>query len=448
VNMGLRYEYYTVFSGSIGLATTDTLGPRTKRGDPLWEPDRNNFAPRLGFAYDLTGKAKTILRAGGGITYGPPQPFYYYDDSWIDARVPSFPVVSSVDIPASLKPIRFPFPISYVQDVRDDPNKLPAGLVPGLLAPDRNRRDEYSGQWNLSLQHALTEKLAVQAAYVGNRANKLYQGALLNPIDGKTGIRPHADIGPAFLQENAGRSWYHGLQVSVRQRMTRGLTLDAYYTYSKTMQYGAADSNFQKDSLTQDFFNIAGSVGPAPGELRHRFTLVHSYALPIPGFAKQNGLGRGLVGGWTLQGIMDVRSGQPLNIVVGRDVVGNGQGGPQRPDAVQGVDPRLYTADRLVWLTSAAYNVAGVTRDKRFGDLGFNTARGPGAFNWDLAIHKIFSITESQKLMFRFEMFNWLNHFTPGNPSTTLTDPNFGIITSAAANTTARNIQFALKYTF
>jgi outer membrane receptor protein involved in Fe transport len=448
LNLGLRYEYYTVFSGSIGLATADPFGPRTNRGDPIWEPDRNNFAPRVGVAIDLTGKGKTVLRMGGGITYGPPQPFYYYDDAWIDARVPSFPVVNVVDIPASFKPVHFPFPNSFLQDVRDDPSKLPSGLVPGLLAPDRNRRDEYSGQWNISLQHALTNTLAVQAAYVGNRALKLYQGALLNPIDGKSGIRPHADIGPAWLQENAGRSWHHGLQVSVRQRMTKGLTLDAYYTFSKTMQYGAADSNFQKDGLTQDFGNIAGSVGLTPGEVKHRLTVVHSYALPTPGFAKQFAAGRLLTAGWTLQGIMDVRSGQPLNITIGRDVVGNGQGGPQRPDAVSGVDQRLHASDRLVWLNPAAYDASAPSRQARFGNLGFNTGRGPGAFSWDLAIHKTFPIGEQQRLMFRFEMFNWLNHFVPGNPVTTLSDPTFGTITGAAANTTARNIQFAMKYSF
>src|SRR5205823_10679382 len=142
---------------------------------------------------------------------------------------------------------------SFLQDVRDDPNKIPPGLVPGLLAPDRARRDEYSGQWNASLQHALTDSLALQVSYVGNRALKLYQGALLNPIDPKTGQRPHADIGPAWLQQNSGRSWHHGLQVSVRKRLSHGFTFDTYYTYSKTMQYGGADSNFQKDGLTQDF---------------------------------------------------------------------------------------------------------------------------------------------------------------------------------------------------
>ena len=448
LNLGLRYEYYTVFYGSIGLATTDPFGPRTKRGDPIWEPDRNNFAPRAGLAIDLTGKGKTVFRMGGGITYGPPQPFYYYDDSWIDARVPSFPVVNVVDLPAIFKPVRFPFPNSFLQDVRDDPNKIPPGLVPGLLAPDRNHRDEYSGQWNASLQHALTNTLALQFTYVGNRALKLYQGALLNPINPRTGVRPHADIGPAWLQESAARSWHHGLQVSVRKRLSQGLTFDAYYTWSHTMQYGAADSNFQKDSLTQDFFNIAGSVGPMPGELRHRLTVVHSYALPTPGFAKQSSLGQKVVGGWTLQGIMDVRTGQPLNITNGRDVVGNGQGAPQRPDAVSGVSQRLETSDRLVWLNPAAYDVASVTRERRFGNLGFNTGRGPGAFGWDLAVHKMFAVREQHQVMFRFEMFNWLNHVVFGNPAITTTDPNFGRITGAAANTTARNIQFALKYMF
>jgi hypothetical protein len=448
VNMGMRYEYYSVFRGSLGLATTDPFGPRTKHGDPIWDPDRNDFAPRVGVAIDLTGKGKTVFRAGGGITYGPPQPFYYYDDSWIDPRVPSFPVVNIVDLPASFKPVHFPFPNSFLDDVRNDPSKVPPGLVPGLLAPDRNRRDEYSGQWNASLQHSFTNTVALQVSYVGNRALKLYQGALLNPIDPPTGVRPHADIGPAWLQESAGRSWHHGMQVSLKKRLSAGFMLDAFYTWSHTMQYGAADSNFQKDSFTQDFSNIAGSVGPMPGELRHRLTLVHSYVLPTPGFVKNSAPARAAIGGWTLQGILDVRTGQPLNITMGQDVVGNGQGSGDRPDAVLGVDPWLSTSDRLAWLNPAAYNTAAVISAHRFGNLGFDTTRGPGAFSWDLAIHKTIAIVERHRVEFRFEMFNWLNHVVFGNPSTTLTDPNFGRITGAAANTTARNIQFALKYMF
>ena len=102
----------------------------------------------------------------------------------------------------------------------------------------------------------------------------------------------------------------------------------------------------------------------------------------------------------------------------------------------------------IVWFGSnpAAYDLAGVI--ERIRNLGFNTGRGPGGLIGTSAIHKMFHISEQHRMMFRFEMFNWLNHFIPGNPVTTLTDPNFGKITGAAANTTARNIQFALKYTF
>ncbi|MFN0171377.1 MAG: TonB-dependent receptor domain-containing protein [Bryobacteraceae bacterium] len=445
INLGLRYEYYTVFKGSIGLATRDPYGPRTNRGDPIWQPDRNNFAPRAGVIFDVFGSGKTILRLGGGITYGAPQPFFYYDAAWIDARVPFAPIVNVVDIPDSLKPLRFPFPDSFLEEVRKDPSRAPRGLTPGYLAADPGRRDEYSGQWNLSIQQAVTKTFAVQATYVGNRALKMYTSRLINPIDPRTGVRPRADIGPAWYQENGGRLWSHGLQLSANKRMSRGLTFDAFYTWSKTMQYHNADAAFTRDGGTQDPFNIAGSMGPKQGELRHRFTLVHSYEIPtLPG-AQGHALGRAVLGGWTVQGILTARSGLPLNIVQGRDVVGNGNSGPQRPDAVGGVNPRVEGPDRLVWLTPAAFDGATPARERRFGSLGYNTARGPGGLNWDAAVHKFFPVREGHRVAFRFEMFNWMNHVVLNNPSVSLADPNFGRVTSASGG---RNIQFGLKYVF
>lgn len=445
LNLGLRYEYYSVFKGSIGLATADPFGGFGKKGDPLWKPDRNNFAPRLGLVIDLTGRGKTIFRAGGGISYGAPQPFYYYDAAWIDARVPFAPVLNVVDLPASLKPITFPFPDSFLEAVRKDPSKVPPGLAPGMLAPDINRRDEYSAQWNFSLQHALSDTLAVQAAYVGNRALKLYTSRLLNPINPATGTRPRPEIGPAWFQNNAGRLWYHSMQLSVNKRLSRGLTFDAYYTWARAMQFHGADAVFTRDGQTQDFSNIGGSIGPKQGEINHRFTLVHSYQLPTPDFANQSMVGRGVLGGWTLQGILDARSGAPVNVVIGRDVVGNGQGGPQRPDAVPGIDALVGGPDRLLWLARSAFDVTGPTQQRRFGNLGYNAVRGPGAFSWDVGIHKSFQLHEAHRLTLRLEMFNWLNHVRFDNPINSLANPNFGRITSGSDG---RNIQLALKYTF
>src|SRR5581483_5156044 len=342
LNLGVRYEYYTVFSGPFGLATRDPYGQRTKLGDPLWEPNRYNFAPRAGLALDLTGSGRTILRLGAGIFYNAPQPWFYYNMAWVAPNLGLAPDVNVTDLPASWKPISFPFPDARLEEVRTDPSKAPPGLAAGFLAPDRHHPDEYSEQYNISVQHAFTDTFAVQAAYVGNRALHMLAYRMPNPIDPVTGTRPHAEIGPIWFAENAGRLWYNGLQISANKRLSHGVSFAAYYSWAKAMQYYNADGASSRDTNTQDFNNIAGSTGPKVGEVRNIVTIVHSYELPTWRLT-QSGIGRSVLGGWTLQGILTARSGLPLNILVGRDNVGNGLGGNQRPDVVPGVDPYAHT---------------------------------------------------------------------------------------------------------
>ena len=118
----------------------------------------------------------------------------------------------------------------------------------------------------------------------------------------------------------------------------------------------------------------------------------------------------------------------------------------QRPDAVSGQSPYLANSDRLLLLNSRAYDFDIVRTQRRYGSLGYNTVRGPGAFTWDASVNKWFTIREGHRLNFRFEMFNWMNHTVLANPSTNGADPNFGRVTGVAVD--PRNIQFGLKYLF
>ena len=152
-----------------------------------------------------------------------------------------------------------------------------------------------------------------------------------------------------------------------------------------------------------------------------------------------------MVGGWAVEGILGANSGAPLNILLGRDVVGNGRANGQRPDAVLGQDWRASGGNGFTWLNTAAFDATGPARDHRFGTLGFNTARGPGAFNWGVGIHKTIPIREKHRVMFRLEMFNVLNHMVPNNPDTNMSSATFGLITAGSAG---RNIQLGLKYNF
>src|SRR5580692_1205136 len=165
------------------------------------------------------------------------------------------------------------------------------------------------------------------------------------------------------------------MQLAVNQRPTHGYSFDAYFTWSKTMQYDNSDGTNEVDNTTQDFNNIAGSIGPKDGNIGHRFTLVHSYSVPTPpmSFARDNGFGRAVFSGWSLQGIMTVIGGQNVNVILGTDVVGDGRTTADRPDRVPGVSQYIHNQGPTVWLNPAAYDAVDPTNQHRFGDLGYDT---------------------------------------------------------------------------
>ena len=454
LNLGLRYEYYTVFNGAFGLATSDPFGPRVTPPEGMWEPDRNNFAPRLGLVLDPTGNSETVVRAGFGISYMPPMPMRHWDTPIIDERIAAFPILQPSDFPAKFLPLEFgdfqyfpgPGVKLAIQDIIDDPTNFPEGLAAGANLATRSRRDQYTMNWNLSVQHSLTRNMSAQVSYVGNKAINLHSDRILNQPDPETGVRPQgADIGPLVLLSTGARLWHHSLQLALNKQFEGGYGLDAYYTFAKTMQYGAADSSTNIDGATQDYDNYADSVGPKTRLRQHVFTLVHSLDIPTPGFARDSAVGRGFLGGWNLQGIMGLRSGEAINIRLGRDATGLGRSRGQRPDGVPGVDWRSQSSDRFVYFNPAAFDGVTPVAEKRFGTLGFNSTTGPGNFTWDIGIHKSFPFAETQQITFRLEMFNWLNHTNLGNPSNNLRSSQFGKITSTAD---ARVIQMALKYIF
>lgn len=443
LNLGLRYEYSPPLRGGFNVTSSDPFGSFNRRGEPMFEADRNNFGPRAGLIYDVTGDQTLVFRAGGGVMYAPAQPFFYYDMAFIDPNVPFITTFTESDIPAGIS-LAFPFPQSFVSAVAEDPSLLPAGFNLSRSIADYDRADEYSIQWNASLQYALAPTTAVQASYVGSRALKLYSTRPVNVFDPATGQRPRPEFGEITFRENAGRSRYDALQLSLNQRLWKGLSFDAYYTYGRSWGYYGPDATLTTDGTVQDPNDIAGSAGPKVGDVRHRFVNVHSYAVPTPGFAR-SGFARALLGGWTVQGIITWRSGLPINVTAGRDLVGNRRATGQRPDLVPGVDPYVRDTDALVWLNRAAFDVTAPTGEKRFGNLPYNSVRGPSAFTYDFALHKALEVGPGHRLTLRLEAFNVLNHKNLNNPNSNLASPTFGQITSASGG---RNVQIGLKYAF
>ncbi|MBL8291300.1 MAG: TonB-dependent receptor [Bryobacterales bacterium] len=434
LNLGLRYEYYSVWNEVAGRfynTLGDPFGAFNQKGESIYRPDRNNFAPRVGMAYDVFGNQKTVIRGGVGIYYAPVPPAHFYSQPFIAPNVPFFDVIGRSDFPG----LSFPFPRAAIDSPGSSSN------VQGRTIWDYNRRDEYSAQWNFSLQQAIGRDFAVQASYVANRGLKAFATRTINNFDPALNRRPVPTIGEILVNENAGSSSYQSLQLSANKRFSRGFTFDAYYTWSKAIIYHSTDGGFPSQSILQDPDNIRGSRGLKSANPLHIFALTGTFAVPVPG-AIERSPARYALGGWSVQSIVNARSGLPVNIFSGRDTRGNRITNSQRPDYVSGVSSRPANPSIQNWLNRAAFAFPAAGR---FGNVGYNTEMGPGVWNADVSIFKGFRIGEKSQIQFRFEMFNAFNHARFGTPVNTLTNPLFGQITTADS---PREIQLALKFYF
>ena len=444
VNMGLRYEYFPPLKGLFNIATSNPFGSfiPTSR-DEMFAADRNNWAPRLGIVYDALGNQKLVFRAGASIGYIPQVPIYLMDMAAIDPRLPFVADFAPADI--STFPTSYPFPMSVVNQIAGNPNLLPANFIATRQILDYNRRDSYGAQWNFSVQGSVTKTLALQASYVGTRNVKLTSPRNVNLVDPALGRRPRTHFGDVNILENAANISYHGLQISANQRLSRGLSFDAYYTWAKSVAYFMPDGTITfTQAAVQDFYNVANSRGPKDGDLRNRFVGTFSCQVPT-GTLGGNKILKALLGGWNAQSITSWRSGLPFNVTAGTLLVQNGRVDGQRPDLVSGADPYNRNSNALTWLNKAAFDNSAPIAQKRYGSLGYNSLRGPSGFTFDASLHKQFEIREGHRVTFRFEMFNALNHKILNNPVSVVTNPNFGQITGASGG---RNIQLALKYNF
>lgn len=440
LNAGLRWEYYTPWHGS-GAAynvSGDFFGPFAPKGSQIYRKDLNNFNPRVGFAWDVTGQQKTVIRGGYGVYSSPPTAWGIWNLATIDPRLPANNEYSRADVPD----IAFPLAGNLYSAWKDPVNAVKLGLLPpvsGRRLVDPNLRDTYSLLGNLSVQQQITNNWAVQATYVTNNTRKAYMTRILNQFDPALRRRPDPTNSDIEVTEHMQSRSYNAFQFSLRGRKTRGLTVDAHYTWAHTIVYGQDDCCSGGGSTVQDFLNIAASRGNGRVDVRHQLTMSYSYELP---FRFQSPVAKQTLGGWALQGITQMRTGMPVNIFSGRDTRGNQYTTTQRPDYVGG---SLYVEGKGVdrgWLRREAF---AFPAQGNFGNLGYNVARGPGTFNIDLSLHKSFALWRETFLQFRLDAFNAINHANFGNPVNTLTNAAFGRIQTASD---PRILQLALRYEF
>ncbi len=450
-NLGVRYEYVTPFFSptnemSIFDMATNKLLIAGQNGVSRYivQPDKNNWAPRVGFAFKL--RPKTTLRAGYGIFYDPENakrddvkfnpPFYrQYQTQNYDWNFWS------------------PEPPPFV-----DPGSFPTGYDTDNVA--LNLRTGYSEQYNFAIQHEFPKGILLEVAYVGAQAHKLPYRFNYNPQP-ETGSRPNPNLGDINLVTNVGDMVYHSGQVKLERRFGKGLFFLTSYTWSKSIDnVSSADFDQEVNGGVQNIYNPAANRGVSDWDVPHRLAFSTVYDLPF-GKGQQfmsnaHPVLQALLGNWQTTGILLLSSGMPGTVFYGQTVPGSFAwarpdlvGNPNLPAGQRGPDHWFNTA-AFVMREDASGNILP-------GDAGRNIIRGPSYQNFDLGLVKYFNISERTRLQFRSEFFNLTNtpHFA--NPILKFSDPSFGAIThtrnpgnygSTAASYANRMIQFALKLEF
>jgi len=459
VDLGLRYDLYTnpsevlnrqsnfdVNTGHILIAGRDG---NSNSFIPL---DNNNFGPRLGFAYDLTDKGKTVLRGGygifytiegGGVNYQLTQnaPFggnrqFNYSDGY---RI-------TLSGQASLNS----------SDSRLATNPLPSGDLSGLdlthpsnvtvFAKLPKNETPYVQQANLQLQHQLTSNTVIAVGYVGSFGRHLTRYYNINRqyFNTPAGTRLFSQLSDINVQDTEGSSNYNSLQAQVERNFTHGLQFMASYTYAHAID----DATGPFDGTSpQDVRNLKLERSNSQLDMRQRFTLSSLYQLPF-GHGQRLGanLPKGidwLLGGWQVNGVLTLQSGLPFNVYTN-----GGNPGDVRADLVG----KLSTnpGNPAHYFDTDAFRAVPTNSDGvllRPGTLGRNALIGPGTKQLDFSTLKDFRVTERVITQFRAELFNLTNTPQYLQPVGNMGSGDFGKIQSTRFSS-ERQIQFALRVSF
>ncbi len=423
----------------------------------VWDTDKNNFQPRIGFAFRPFGTDNTAIRAAYGIyngrhvgrlafTGGLGAPFRIYTETRQDQTIP----------PGNLRLGELPA-VEFT----------PEGIFTFNVVT-RNNPDPFIQQWNFSVQQQLGKDMKVEVAYLGNRADRInvWRIANIRQVPGAregTGCpapcpvpRPFTRPFPQFGEDRTRGPWgwsnFHGFELNVERRFSGGLTFTSTFNWNKGIDNGieALGDNTdggQPDQQPENPFRSDLDKGRSHDTTGLRWNSSWVFELPFGAGRKFLGSSNraltAVVSGWDISGILTLQSGfwfHPVNGFVDNSGTGVGRTRPNRAR-----DGNLPEDQRTLnrWFDTAAFQLPPLNT---FGTSGRRVLEGPGVIVWDLGIFRRFQIKESHNVQFRAEFFNAPNHPSFSLPDNNLSSSTFGRI--SGTSTPPRNIQLALKYSF
>jgi hypothetical protein len=457
-----------------GVTKTSTAG--------LWSTDYHDVSPRLGFALQLTREPIVVLRGGYGIYYDRPsgdfaesqlgqQPFSLQQISF-DAQNAGATLQSPF---SPLLPPASNFPI-YQPRIAGG-GSFTSGVSPHIIDP-------YTQEYNLNLQYAFQHDFLLEAGYVGSHTthspgsvefNQALLASAQNPVNGATMNTaanviqrlPFAGISTGSLfNETSFEANYNSLQASITKRLSHGLQFLGSYTWSKILDEtsGSGGSDvFELWLLTNNQFNPRQAYGLTDFDRDQR--LVTNFTWTSPKLQGMSMLPRHVLSDWEFSGISVIQSGSPITVLDSNAglVYGNFENRAQLTGSNPSTQGSLHSRVLNGYLNPNAFTIAPEAPnasgpgDTGFGNSGVGIVRGPGQHNIDMAVERIFPVTESSSVRFRAEFFNLTNTPQFANPNNSLDivqgpngpvnlNPLFGAITATAAN--PRIIQFAMKFLF
>jgi hypothetical protein len=441
-NLGLRYEYISPFTElhnklvnldiapgftSVVPVQAGQTGPFTgKFPAGVVNPDRNNFAPRVGIAWKPF--SKTVVRTGYGVNYNLGQ--YATIATQLGFQPPfAFTQTNPASTPTALT-LQNGFP--------------PASnsAITNSYAVDRNYRLAYVQSWNLNIQQDIRSDMVLNIGYTGSKGTRL--DIVRAPSLDANGVAING-AQPFLFESSEGSSVLHSGTVRLRKRMRHGLSLGGTYTYSKSID-NASSIGGGATVVAQNDRDLAAERGLSSFDQRHRFTADYYYDLPLGKDKKWLNSGSWeakAFGGFAFSGNLTLASGFPFSprIFGNAADIRRGITGAHRPDVVPGQSIQSGNQNILQWFNTAAF----ITPAGPFGDAGRNTIIGPGTIDFDMSFAKNIQLKEMQALELRFSANNIFNtaHFT--SIDTTLGSPTFGRVVAAGS---MRKAQITTRYRF